>query len=149
MIVSRSVIGLFAVLCSTSAQIPKATDAPGPLPPGESLNGVQLPPGYQLTLVAAEPLIREPSGVCWDERGRLFVCELHGYNLEGQLDIDALNKTGQLDRQVRRIQADETAKAAALAQTYGTVKLLTDTNADGLMDQATLFADRLPPAYGI
>jgi putative membrane-bound dehydrogenase-like protein len=149
-IVSRSVIaGFFAVLCSTSAQIPKPADAPRPLPPRESQQRVQLPPGYLLKLVAAEPLIREPSGTCWDERGRLFVCELHGYNLEGQFDIDALNQTGQLDREVRRIQADERAKTAALAETFGTIKLLVDTNADGLMDQARVFADRLPPAYGI
>ena len=48
-----------------------------------------------MELVASEPLIREPSGVCWDEQGRLFVCELHGFNVDGQIDIDELNKTGK------------------------------------------------------
>jgi glucose/arabinose dehydrogenase len=102
-----------------------------------------------MELVASEPLIREPSGLCWDERGRLYVCELHGYNLEGQYDIDELNKTGQLDREVRRIQANPRAKEAALAETFGTIKLLTDTDGDGQMDRAVVFADHLPPCYGI
>lgn len=84
-----------------SAQIPKPTDAPPPLTPTESLKQVVLPAGFRLELIAAEPLVREPSGMCWDERGRLYVCELHGYNLEGQLDIDELNKTGKLDKEVR------------------------------------------------
>lgn len=134
---------------SNPAQIPPATDAPRPLSPKESLERVQLPDGYRLELIASEPLIREPSGVCWDERGRLFVSELHGYNLEGQYDIEELNRTGQLDREVRRVQANERAKQAALEETYGTIKLLADTNGDGVMDKATVFADRLPPAYGI
>ena len=60
-----------------------------------------------MELVASEPLIASPSAVCWNERGRMFVSELHGYNLPGQLDIEELNKTGKLDTQVRRVQADE------------------------------------------
>ncbi len=102
-----------------------------------------------MELVASEPLIREPSGVCWDEHGRLFVCELHGYNLEGQYDIEELNKTGKLDRVVQRIQADERHKKAADAETFGTIKLLIDDNHDGRMDRAIVWADRLPPCLGI
>src|SRR6185503_6642962 len=74
---------------------------------------------------------------------------LHGYNLEGQFDIDELNKTGRLDHEVRRIQADQRAKDSARLGTYGVVKLLSDTNHDGLMDAASVFAEHLPPAYGI
>src|SRR5205807_1377096 len=78
-----------------------------------------------------------------------FVCELHGYNLEGQYDIEELNKTGQLDRQVRRIQANPQAKQRALEGTYGTVKMLADPDGTGRMTRATVYADRLPPCYGI
>jgi urocanate hydratase len=35
----------------------------------------------------------------------MFVAELPGYNLAGQLDIEELNKTGNLDTLVRRVQA--------------------------------------------
>ena len=130
-------------------QIPKPDDAPRPLSPEESARRFKLPEGFRLELVASEPLIREPSGVCWDERGQLFVCELHGYNLEGQYDIEELNRTGKLDRVVRRIQADERHKQAADAETYGTIKRLHDTDGDGRMDRAEVWADRLPPCHGI
>ena len=92
------------------AEIPRPDDAPRPLTPAEAQQSFRLPEGLRVQLVAAEPLISEPSGVCWDAVGRLFVCELHGYNLEGQEDIEQLNKSGQLDREVRRIQAPDDAK---------------------------------------
>ncbi len=131
------------------AEIPRPEDAPQPLSPDAARRTFKLPEGLQVQLVAAEPLICEPSGVCWDAAGRLFVSELHGYNLEGQEDIEQLNKTGVLDREVRRIQAPDDAKQRAAANTFGTIKLLHDDNGDGLMDRATVFADRLPPCYGI
>jgi len=131
------------------AEIPKPTDAPRAKTPEESAAAFKLPDGFRMEIVASEPLIASPTGVCWDERGRMFVCELHGYNLEGQLDIEELNKTGQLDTQVRRVEADERFKRAALAGTYGVVKMLRDTNGDGRMDEAVVWATNLPPAYGI
>jgi putative membrane-bound dehydrogenase-like protein len=131
------------------AEIPRPTDAPKPLTPEQSAAAFKLPPGFRMEVVASEPLIASPTGVCWDERGRMFVCELHGYNLEGQLDIEELNKTGKLDTQVRRVEADDRFKRAALAGTYGVVKMLRDTNKDGRMDSVDVWATNLPPAYGI
>ena len=131
------------------AEIPVPTDAPKPLAPEESVKRFQVPSGFRLELIAAEPLVREPTGMCWDARGRLFVCELHGYNMDGQLDIEELNKTGELDRSVRRVRASEEIMQAAKQHTYGTVKLLSDTDGDGRMDHAEVFADKLPPCYGI
>jgi putative membrane-bound dehydrogenase-like protein len=130
-------------------QIPQPTDAPKPMTPEQSAAAFKLPQGFRMEVVASEPLIQSPTGVCWDERGRMFVCELHGYNLEGQLDIEELNKTGKLDTQVRRVEADERFKRAALAGTYGVLKMLRDTDSDGRMDAMDLWATNLPPAYGI
>lgn len=138
-----------ALAPSLFAEIPKPKDAPRPLPTAESAKAFRLPAGTAIRLIASEPLIHEPSGICWDERGRLFVTELHGYNLEGQHDIDELNKTGQLDLEVRRIQASEEAKKNAEAGTCGTVKLLRDQDGDGEMDEAVVWAARLPPCYGL
>jgi putative membrane-bound dehydrogenase-like protein len=141
---------LTLILFTTAhGEIPKPDDAPQPLSPAESAKLFQVPTGYQIRLLASEPLIHEPSGICWDDKGRCFVCELHGYNVEGQYDIDELNKSGKLDLEVRRIQASEAAKKKAEAETYGTVKLLRDTDGDGVMDQAIVWADHLPPCYGI
>src|SRR5438552_10206636 len=129
------------------SQIPKPTDAPRPMSPEQSGAAFKLPDGFRMEAVASEPLIGSPSAVCWDERGRMFVSELHGYNLEGQLEIEALNKTGKLDTQVRRVQADEKFKRAAKAGTFGVVKWLHDTNGDGRMDAAEVRATNLPPIY--
>ena len=79
----------------------------------------------------------------------MFVSELHGYNLEGQLDIEELNKTGQLDTQVRRVEADEKFKQAAKSGTFGVVKMLTSSKGDGRMDTVQIWATNLPPVYGL
>ncbi|WP_395740067.1 PVC-type heme-binding CxxCH protein [Prosthecobacter sp.] len=146
-----SVLSLVLMCIATRgrADIPKPADAPQPLSPQESARAFVVPEGMQIRLLAAEPVVREPSGICWDERGRVFVCELHGYNVEGQIDIDELNKSGKLDTTVRRIAASESARSRAEAETYGTVKLLRDTDGDGVMDKAIVWADRLPPCYGL
>ncbi len=140
---------LFALALSASAQIPAPTDAPKPLTPEQSAAAFALPDGFRMEVVAAEPLIASPSAVCWDERGRMFVSELHGYNLEGQLDIEELNKTGKLDTQVRRVHAAEKFKKAAERGTFGVVKMLRDTDGDGRMDAVVVWAKDLPPAFGL
>ena len=132
-----------------AAQIPLPTDAPKPLTPEQSAAAFKLPEGFRMEVIASEPLIASPSGICWDEKGRMFVSELHGYNLEGQLDIEELNKTGQLDTVVRRVQADEKFKQAGKSGTYGVVKMLHDTNGDGHMDRADVWSTNLPAAYGL
>jgi putative membrane-bound dehydrogenase-like protein len=142
------VLGLVAA-SRLPAQIPLPADAPLPRSPRESAAAFVLPDGFRMELVASEPLISAPSGICWDERGRMFVTELHGYNLEGQLEIEELNRTGRLDTQVRRVTAAEKFKQAAKAGTYGVVKLLRDTDGDGVMDDADIWARDLPPAHGL
>src|SRR5262245_18615985 len=117
------VVALFLTIV-VGAQIPKPVDAPKPRQPEESASAFKLPDGFRMEYIAGEPLIASPSAVCWDERGQMFVSELHGYNLEGQLELDELNKTGKLDTEVRRVQADEKYKQAARSGTYGLVKLL-------------------------
>lgn len=72
-------------------EIKPAADAPQALPPQESLNRFKLAPGFRLELVASEPMLADPVGMGFDERGRRFVCEIHGYNLEGHYDVIELN----------------------------------------------------------
>lgn len=147
---------LLVLLCGTvfrcnnaGNEIKVPDDAPKPLSPTEAVKSFQLPAGFRIELVASEPLINDPTGVCWDEKGRLYVSELHGYNLPGQLEIEDMNKTGVLDTVVQRVKASEKYYRAAEAGTFGRVKRLTDTDADGVMDKVELFADNLPPAYGL
>ncbi len=141
-------LGLLMIRCAV-AQVRLADDAPKPLPPEESLRRFRVENGFHVELVAAEPHVADPVAMAFDAKGRIFVCEIHGYNLEGYLDVLELNKTGQLDTAVRRIPANEAARKQAEHDQYGTVKLLEDTDADGRVDRATVWADRLPPAYGV
>jgi len=131
------------------AGIEPAADAPQPLTPEDSLDRFQLAPGFRIELAAAEPLLADPTGMAFDARGRIFVCELHGYNLDGHYDVLELNRTGALDRTVRRIPASRAAVARAEAETFGSVKLLEDSDGDGRCDRATVWAERLPPCYGL
>jgi putative membrane-bound dehydrogenase-like protein len=143
-------IGCFTLVQAADAnKIVPATDAPKPLTPEESRKSFKLPDGFRIELVASEPLLAEPTGMCFDARGRLFVCELHGYNRDGYYDILELNKNGVLDKAVRRIPASKEAEERAAKETYGTIKLLEDTKGDGHFDRLTIFADHLPPCYGV
>ena len=125
---------------------------PLPLSPSASVRQLRLPEGFRIELVASEPLVVEPSCVAFDERGRMFVSEIHGFNLEGEIDVAELNKSGTVDRSVRRIRWERVggriAEQAKQGQ-FGTVKLLVDSDGDGRMDKAHVWADRLPPCYGM
>ena len=130
-------------------QIRLATDRPQTHTPEESAGLMRLPAGLKVEIAASEPLLADPVDMAFDERGRIFVCEIHGYNLEGYYDILELNKTGVLDTQVRRIDASSEAQQRAAEGQYGTVKLPEDTDGDGRFDKMVVWADRLPPCYGV
>lgn len=140
-----------AAIAATSvlAEIPPATDTPKPLSPEEAIQTFQLPDDVRVELVASEPLVAEPSAIAFDEQGRLFVGELHGYNLEGFYDVQELNRTGMLDFEVRRVRVEGEALQRARREAVGVIKVLHDDNADGRMDRADVWADDLPPCYGL
>ena len=144
---------VFLILSSFCfAEIKPAADAPQPMTPERSAAQMRLPDGFRIELVASEPVIQEPSCIAFDDKGRIFVTELHGYNVEGEIDVAKLNKTGKLDTQVQRLRWEfmggETAEEAKRRQ-FGKVKLLKDNDGDGRMDESIVWADDLPPAYGV
>ncbi len=146
----RSCVAAFLFgVSAASAEIPRPDDAPQPLSPDESKRHFSLPEGFRIDLIAAEPLIRDPSCVAWDEKGRLFVTEIHGYNLEGHLDVTELNKSGKLDTAIRRIRVGPEMKAEAQKGQTGSLKLLKDNDGDGRMDEVIVWADDIPAAYGV
>ncbi len=51
-----------------------------PLEPAEALGSFRLRPGFRIEQVAAEPLVRDPIAMAFDEDGRLFVVEMRGYS---------------------------------------------------------------------
>src|SRR5690606_14290019 len=64
-----------------------AKDAPQPvLSPEGALKTFTMPPGFRLQLVAAEPIVKDPILAEFDEDGRLWVLELHGFAVNRQMD---------------------------------------------------------------
>ena len=89
-----------------------------PYSPEQALDTFQIEQGFRIELFAAEPDIRDPVAMEFDEFGRIYVVENPGYPLD-----------------------TETAG--------GTVKLLVDTDSDGLPDFVTVFADGLTMPTGV
>ena len=92
-----------------------------PLSTSESLKGIHVPDGFQIELVASEPLIKDPVAFDWDPSGRLWVVEMADY----PMGMDGKGKAG------------------------GRVRVLDDTDNDGRYDTATLYADGLNFPNGI
>lgn len=80
------VSSLLAVSCLTSRiqaaePIPKSGELPRtPATPAElALSTFELKEGFVLQLVASEPLVADPIAMAFDENGRMYVIEMHGY----------------------------------------------------------------------
>lgn len=93
---------------------------------------LEVHPEFDLSLVAAEPLINKPMNIDWDEKGRLWVVETPEYpNGLRQSNVDAWKDSGSVKPgQYERKPLD-------------CVSILSDTNGDGVMDQKTVFADEI------
>ena len=87
-----------------------------PLDPGASQQMIQVPPGFELQLFAAEPDIGAPISCNWDEKGRLWLLETQDYPNEINIEEGQGN-----DR----------------------ITILEDTDGDGRADQFKVFADNL------
>ncbi|MCA9177553.1 MAG: c-type cytochrome [Planctomycetales bacterium] len=92
-----------------------------PKSPAESMAAMQIEPGLKLELVAAEPLVRDPVAIAFDDHGRMFVVEYTDYPIGPEQGGDPLSK----------------------------VVLLEDTNHDGVMDRRHVFADKLNFAHSL
>ncbi|MDA1007177.1 MAG: HEAT repeat domain-containing protein [Verrucomicrobia bacterium] len=114
-------LGLLGTTLGAHAEAPPAIDptppSSEPRSPEDQLKTFVLPPGYHLELVASEPMIKEPVTLSWDGNGRMFVAEMRTY----MQDVDGTKEN------------DPTS----------CVTMLTDTDGDGRMDKASVFADNL------
>ena len=90
---------------------------PKPLSAEEELKTFKVPKGFHVELVAAEPMIEVPVAQSWDEKGRMFVCEMRPY----MHDVEGKGED----------------------QPTGRIVMLEDTDGDGKMDKRTVFADGL------
>ncbi len=80
---ARPFLFLFATLIGALADAyqPRNTQRPGEEPPtpGETLDLMTLPEGFQVTLFASEPAVRQPIAMTTDDRGRIWVIESYSH----------------------------------------------------------------------
>src|SRR5688500_3339113 len=94
-----------------SEKPPHGPDKPPALSPEEAIKKMTVPEGFTVELVASEPMIVNPVAMTIDERGRFWITE--------SLEYPRREPGPGQDR----------------------VKVLEDTDHDGRMDKATVFAD--------
>ncbi|REK20850.1 MAG: dehydrogenase [Planctomycetota bacterium] len=90
-------------------------------PPAEALQTFETIDGFEMQLVAAEPLVVDPIAAAFDENGNLYVCEMRDYPY----------------------------KPAEGGVPIGTLRFLRDTDGDGRFDESHIFADELLWAGGV
>src|SRR2546423_10534113 len=80
----------------------------------DAVGTIQVKKGFHVELAACEPNVASPIGLCFDERGRMFVVEMIDYS-------ERREETPHLGR----------------------IRLLEDTHGNGVYDKSTIFADNL------
>jgi putative membrane-bound dehydrogenase-like protein len=100
---------------------PNKTGDTRPLSPQQSLAGLRPKKGFAVDLVAAEPLVASPVAIDFGPDGRLWVAEMYDY----PSGLDGKFKPG------------------------GRVRVLEDTDGDGIFDKSTVFLDNIPFPTGI
>ena len=121
----RALLLLFPV-CLSAADLPpdRGSELPASAARSAVIEGTfpareiqaTLPEGYRLELAAASPLVTHPIMGCVDDRWRLFIGDAVGVNWnKEQLEANPPNR----------------------------ILLLEDSNADGIYDRSTVFADKM------
>ena len=91
--------------------------------PAEALKSFKLERGFGMELVASEPDVTDPIDAAFDADGRMFVVEMNDYPFLPE----------------QRVQKYKDQRP----ETWGRIRLLTDTDNDGRMDKSIVFADKL------
>ena len=85
----RSLSSTFGIGMAVLLAVPGAAEEPdyaaelpriAPREPAEALASFRVVEGYRIELAAAEPLVKDPVALDFDERGRLAVVEMGGYS---------------------------------------------------------------------
>ena len=103
----------------------RATAAPRPplaqgLDPAAAAAAMTMPPGFEVALLAAEPEVRQPIAMAFDDRGRLWVAEAYSYPTRVP-DAEARDR----------------------------ILVFEDTDGDDAFDRRTVFHDRLNLVSGL
>src|SRR6476660_3967887 len=109
---------LCTLLVACSVQAAEGFPRVPPTPPERAEATFEVQHGFRMQLIAAEPLVASPVDMAYDEDGRAYVVEMRDYPFPEE-------------------------KNAEPTVFPGTVRLIEDTDGDGVFDKSTIFADQL------
>jgi putative membrane-bound dehydrogenase-like protein len=98
--------------------------------PGEALKTFLVRDGFEMQLLAAEPLVASPVAMEYDENGRAYVAEMRDYPYTDKA-------------------SDKPFVERTKDEPLGRIRLLEDTDGDGRCDKSTVFADGLSWPTGL
>lgn len=101
-----------------------------PKEPADALKTFVVREGFEMQLLAAEPLVASPVAIEYDENGRAFVAEMRDYPYTHKASDKPF---------VERTQDEP----------IGRIRLLEDIDGDGRFDKSTIFADGLSWPTGL
>lgn len=113
-----------------SLKTPDRFERFAPVEPGRAESTFRVQAGFRMELIASEPLVTDPVAMTIDESGRAFVVEMNDYPY-----TDA--------KQHRPWQENPTDAP------IGRVRMLVDSDRDGVYDRGTIFANDLSWPSGI
>lgn len=138
------------VSASGGSEVPVKLSRDAAIPAEESRKMIELDGPYEVQLVAAEPLVRDPVEMTWDAQGRCFVADMIDYPLGPGPGLPPLsriqqliddNKDGQYDRAITfadkmdHVQGLLPYKDGLIATTRTQILFVRDTNGDGVADE--------------
>ena len=130
------------VICLCFSLMGSAISAQG-LTPEEALLRMTVPADFEASVVASEPLVRQPVCIEFDDRGRLWVIQYLQYPNPAGL------KRVQVDRYSRTKYDRVPEPPPRGPRGADRITILSDTNGDDRMDRAVDFVDGLNLATGV
>lgn len=152
-------VSIALALASSLLAVPGDSAAPPPKDPQiakaseegqKAIAGFEKPPGFEVTLVAAEPLVANPVAFTIDNKGRIFICESFRQN-NGVTDNRGHDEKWLKDDLAAMTVADRDAYhrkhlgpkgIAQYTAQDDRIRLLEDRDGDGKIDHDSVFADR-------
>ncbi|MDE0102070.1 MAG: HEAT repeat domain-containing protein [Bryobacterales bacterium] len=120
--IAAAVVAMIVASAACGSKSPvDGLDRTRPLVPEEALRTFRLSGGFRIEVAASEPNVTDPIAAAFDENGRLYVAEMRGYPYDPPPG----------------------------GQAAGRIRLLEDTDWDGVYETSRLFADRLHWPSGI
>ncbi len=130
--------------------------------PEQSQKSIELDGPYEIQLVAAEPLVRDPVELTWDAQGRCFVADMIDYPLGAGPGKPPLSRIQQLvdddgdgryDRaitfadKVDHVQGLLPFRDGLIATTRTQILFIRDTNGDGVADERKPLVEGFNPNH--